>query len=222
MWCSPRLALPDYDSSHFKRVITPRVFIAWVMPHDRTRVPCRLVGVQVWEGSRLAQEGLREPHVLVLDSWKRDALPGDGLLCQGQELPFGGASTSSELRRNCWPAIRVDTPEEGEKALDAVTRLQMFGEHIRRVVVSTDFDQLNGSVADSLLNPQTLRVNVSQLAQTLPATNAHRCNAVCPDAHRQAVAEVFDQRLVAKAGASRLNHSVELRFSTAQGDGGLG
>ena len=110
------------------------------MPHDRTRVPCPLVGVQVREGSRLAQEGLREPLVLVLDSGKRDTLPGDGLLCQGQELPFCGASTGSELRRYRWPAIGVDASEKGEKAPDAVARLQVFREHIRRVVVSTDFD----------------------------------------------------------------------------------
>ena len=53
--------------------------------------------------------------------------------------------------------------------MDAFAGLQMFRKQICRVVISANFYQLDSPVADSLLDPQALCVDMAQFAQTLCA-----------------------------------------------------
>ena len=58
----------------------------------------------------------------------------------------------------------LDTLEEGRQVADALARLQMLCEQVRRIVFSANFDQLDGPIATSLLDPQALRIHMAQFA----------------------------------------------------------
>ena len=155
------------------------------MPHNCARVPHPLVGVQVREYARLAQERLRQPLLFVFHCRESDSLPRDRPPCEGQELALRGAGASSELRRQCRPAANVDAPEECEQTVDAVARLEVLREQVGGIVLAADLHELNGPIANPLLYPQALRVDMSQFAETLSTANAHRRCAVGPDTHGQ-------------------------------------
>ena len=60
----------------------------------------------------------------------------------------------------------------------------MLREEIRGILFAAHFDKLNGPVANSLLDPETLYVNVSELAEALASADPKRRGAVRPDTDR--------------------------------------
>ena len=60
---------------------------------------------------------------------------------------------------------------------------EMFGEEIRWILFTTDFDQFNGPVPHSLLDPQALRIDMSELPEPLSTANAYGRRTVSPDTH---------------------------------------
>ena len=66
----------------------------------------------------------------------------------------------------------------------------MFCEQISRVFLATDLDEFDGVVANSLLDPEALRVDVTQFAEPLATADAHSGSAVGPYPYGYLVAEV--------------------------------
>ena len=56
----------------------------------------------------------------------------------------------------------------------------MFREQVRRVDFAPDLSQLYGITLDALLNPKGRGVDVSELAQTTPATDADGGSGIGP------------------------------------------
>jgi hypothetical protein len=58
--------------------------------------------------------------------------------------------------------------------MDSVLRRQELREEIRRILLAAHFDKLDGPVAHALLDPETLYINVSELAEALSGTYPER------------------------------------------------
>jgi hypothetical protein len=50
----------------------------------------------------------------------------------------------------------------------------MLGEQVRRILLTEDLAEIYSAAADSLLDPQQVRVDVAKLPQTLARANAYR------------------------------------------------
>ena len=87
-------------------------------------------------------------------------------------------------------AVGVAAAEELEDTMYAVLAGQTLHKQVGLVLLAADLDEFDGVVANSLLDPKALRVDVSQVAEPLATTDAHVGNAVGPYLYRYLVAEV--------------------------------
>ena len=67
----------------------------------------------------------------------------------------------------------MNTPIELQEAVDAVGTAEVFRKQVCRIAFPTYFAQLERFVADSLVDPQALCINVAQLPKPLASTNAY-------------------------------------------------
>ena len=147
-----------------------------------------------------------------------NADPGDVAVCSS--VSHATASVAGALdyagRRDSVVVSQAEFPTVGQvwqahQRLGAMP-VQVLGEDIRRVLTAKDFSELEGAVADPLLDPQELRRDMPELAEASPAAYPDGRGAVRPHAQWQAHAEVLQQRPVSKADARGLHAAVELRL----------
>ena len=69
------------------------------------------------------------------------------------------------LRRRGRSAISVAAAEQFQEAVYAALPGEMFGKQISRVLFATELHEFDGVVLNSLLDPEALRVDVTQFAE---------------------------------------------------------
>ena len=69
----------------------------------------------------------------------------------------------------------VAAPKQTYQHLYALARAEMFGKEVRWAPLTEDLTEVHSATADSLLDPQQVRVYVAELAETLPGADANRC-----------------------------------------------
>ena len=79
----------------------------------------------------------------------------------------------------------------------AVLASQVFCKQVGRVLLAADLDEFDGVVANSLLDPKALRVDVTQFAEPLATTDTHSGSAIGPYPYGHFMAEVGQQSVVA-------------------------
>ena len=127
-----------------------------------------------------------------------------------QACAFAGASITPEERRTGGPTILIAAAELSKEALDPVVAAQMLREQVGRVDLPAGFEEFNRTIAGSLLDPQTLRVNVAELAKSLSAADADGRRGVSPHPRGERVSEVSQESLVAERNPGRFDDAIEL------------
>ena len=95
----------------------------------------------------------------------------------------------------------------------SVTAERVLGEQVCWVLLAGDFAEVHSAEADSLLDPESVRIEVAQLAETLTVADTDRCLAVCPDAERDWNPKVGEQGLITQTLSGTAHHAVELGFA---------
>ncbi len=101
---------------------------------------------------------------------------------ESQELALARAGVQPGLGRRRRTAAPVLASKELEQALDAVLAHQMLREEVRRVLFTTDLEQLDRAISDPLLDPEALGVYVAETTQALALTDPQSGGAVGPHA----------------------------------------
>ena len=68
----------------------------------------------------------------------------------------------------------VAAPEQTYQHLYALARAEMFGKEVCWVPLAEDLPEVHPAAADSMLDPQQVRVYVAELAKTLPSADTDR------------------------------------------------
>ena len=103
----------------------------------------------------------------------------------------------------------------------SVAAQRMFREEVRRIPLSGDLAQVNPLLPHGLLHPESMGVQMAQLAEALPGTYTDSCRAIRPDTHGDFEAQISKQALVPEGHTRRFNHTIKLRFPTAEANGSL-
>ena len=109
----------------------------------------------------------------------------------------------------------VTTAKLGQQALDAFVTTQALCEQVCRVYLASDLVEFDWAVSSSLLDPEALRVDVSELAKPLSTADPHCGRGVGPYTHWQRAPKIPQESLVAECHTGGLHDSVILGLTTA-------
>jgi hypothetical protein len=98
----------------------------------------------------------------------------------------------------------------------------MFGEEIRWVLSAQDLVQPEFLPSQALLKPQTVTLEVSQLAKALTPCRPHGGLTVRPNPNRQVNARISEQGLDTQANARGSYYTVVLSLAAAEREACLG
>ena len=212
---SALVGLAQQSSAQLETIVRLWVAVLGAVVYPCSGVPSLLIRMEVREQVGHAREGLRQELPLEFDGWELLAVPRNTpLSCDdAQQLPLGGPCSSPELRSGGCSSCGVTAAEHGQQVVDPLAAREVFGEEIRWILLTTDFDKFNCPIPHSLLDPKALCVDMSELAKPLSTTNAYSRRAVGPHAHWKGVSEVFQQGLVPEADAAGFHHSIKLRLA---------
>ena len=97
----------------------------------------------------------------------------------------------------------------------------MLSEEVRGVLRAVDLPKPELLPAQSLLDPETVALQVPQFAQTLSGCRAHGCRTVRPHSKWEVKSCIPPQGLLAKTNTSATHHAVVFRLAAAEIYAGL-
>ncbi len=89
----------------------------------------------------------------------------------------------------------------------------MLRKQVGRILLPSDLSQVDLARSDRLLDPEGMRIQMPQLAESLAGAYPDSCTGVTPHPDREYASQVGHQALEAESHARAADYTSELRLS---------